>query len=228
MASGSSGNAYRVSDGTTALLLDAGIPYKAIQAGLSFCMHELSGCLITHAHQDHCKAARDLTRRGIDVYASRGTLDACSLTGHRAHVLTALKQLDIGTFKVLAFDVEHDAPEPLGFLLESTASGEKLLYVTDTQYVKYRFKGLTHMMVECNYTEDALRRAIRNGSTGIQRVPRLVRSHMSLETLHQLLMANDKSKLQQVYLLHMSSDNGDADSAKKAVQQLTGAQVIVC
>ena len=42
LASGSSGNAYRISDGETALLLDAGIPLKAIQAGLGFRVRDLS------------------------------------------------------------------------------------------------------------------------------------------------------------------------------------------
>ena len=34
IASGSTGNAYRVSDGESALLLDAGIPIRAIQIAL--------------------------------------------------------------------------------------------------------------------------------------------------------------------------------------------------
>ena len=130
LASGSSGNAYRISDGKTALLLDAGIPLKGIQVGLSFRVRELAGCFITHAHQDHSKAAKDLARLGIDIYTSRGTIEACGLTGHRIKPAKALEELTVGTFKVLPFDVQHDAPEPLGFLYTSTTTGEKLLYFT--------------------------------------------------------------------------------------------------
>ena len=36
LASSSAGNAYRISDGRTSLLLDAGIPIKAIQVGCDF------------------------------------------------------------------------------------------------------------------------------------------------------------------------------------------------
>ena len=64
LASGSSGNAYRISDGETALLLDAGIPLKAIQAGLGFRVRDIMGCFVTHAHKDHSKAAKDLARLG--------------------------------------------------------------------------------------------------------------------------------------------------------------------
>ena len=48
LASGSTGNAYIVSDGSTSLLLDAGIPLRAIQVGSGFRVGQLSGCLITH------------------------------------------------------------------------------------------------------------------------------------------------------------------------------------
>ena len=67
IASGSTGNAYRVSDGESALLLDAGIPIRAIQIALNFKLRALEGCFITHCHGDHSKAARDLMRLGVYI-----------------------------------------------------------------------------------------------------------------------------------------------------------------
>jgi len=227
-ASGSSGNSYRVSDGHTALLLDAGIPLKAIQEGCNFRLSELEGCLITHAHQDHCKAAGALVGRGVDVYTSQGTIDACRLSGHRVHAIRKLKEFQLGTFQVLPFDVEHDAPEPLGFLMTSRTTGEKLLYFTDTYYVRYRFQGLTHIMAECNYSLDAIQRSIAAGYIPIELVPRLMKSHMSLEHLLDMLQANDLHMVRQIYLLHMSDNNGDEVRFKEAVQRATGAEVYVC
>ena len=228
IASGSSGNAYRVSDGTTALLLDAGIPLKAIQKALNFRVRDLSGCLITHEHGDHVKAAGDLARAGVNIYASRGTLTASKLTGHRAKPVEALKEIQIGTFAVLPFDVQHDAKEPLGYLLTSRATGEKLLYFTDTYYIKYRFEGLTHIMGECNYSMDIIEESVRNGYVPAELVPRLVKSHMSLEHFLDLLRANDLRSVKQIYLLHLSNNNSDADRFKTAVQKLTGTEVYVC
>lgn len=228
IASGSSGNAYRISDGTTALLLDAGIPLKVIRKALNFRVRDLSGCLITHEHGDHVKAASDLAKAGVDIYASQGTITSCRLTGHRIKPVEALKELQIGTFAVLPFDVQHDAKEPLGFLLTSRVTGEKLLYFTDTYYLKYLFDGLTHIMGECNYSMDIIENSVSNGYIPRELVPRLVKSHMSLDHFLDLLRANDLRKVKQIYLLHLSNNNSDAERFKKAVQKLTGTEVYVC
>ncbi len=227
LASGSSGNSYYVSDGRTSLLLDAGIPIQAIQIGCEFKTAQLGGCFISHSHKDHSKAAKDLARLGVDVYTSQGTIEACSLTGHRIHTIKALQEITVGTFKVLPFDVQHDAPDPLGFLFTSNETGEKLLYFTDTYYVKYRFRGLTHIMAECNYDSETLRNSADAGYIPIELVPRLVKSHMSLEHLLDMLKANDLSKVKQIYLLHLSNNNGDEKRIKEEIQKLTGTEVYI-
>ena len=124
IASGSSGNAYYISDGQSSLLLDAGIPLAQIQAGCGYQVSQLSGCLVTHGHSDHVKAAKDLARLGVNIYTSRGTAEMAELTGHRIRTVQALGRFHTGTFEVLPFDVEHDVPEPLGFLIQSTVTGE--------------------------------------------------------------------------------------------------------
>ncbi len=228
IASGSSGNAYRVSDGATPLLLDAGIPIKALRVGCGFRLRELAGCFITHAHQDHCKAAVELARLGTDIYTSRGTIEACGLSGPRIRPVKPLEELAVGTWRVLPFDVQHDAPEPLGFLLHSTATGDKLLYFTDTYYIKYKFRGLTHIMAECNYDAESVRRSVEAGYIPVELVPRLVKSHMSLEHLLDLLRANDLRQVRQIFLLHLSENNSDASRFRMVVQKATGAEVYVC
>ena len=227
-ASGSSGNAYLVSDEMTTLLLDAGIPLREIQVACGFRVREIDGCLITHAHKDHSKAAEGLARLGVDIYTSAGTIEACGLTGHRIQTVKALESITIGTFKVLPFDVQHDAPEPLGFLLESTANGERLLYFTDTYYIKYRFDRLTYIMAECNYSKEALLKSIEAGYVPIELVPRLVKSHMSLEHFIEMLKANDLTDVRQIYLLHLSDNNSDAEHFREEVRRATGAEVYVC
>lgn len=227
-ASGSSGNAYRVSDGKTALLLDAGIPLREIQIRCGFKVRQIDGCLITHAHKDHSKAADGLAKLGVDIYTSAGTIAACGLTGHRMHAIKALEELTIGTFKILPFDVQHDAPEPLGFLIASDVTGERLLYFTDTYYIKYRFDGLTHIMAECNYGTEELKRSVEAGYIPVELVPRLMKSHMSLEHFLEMLKANDLTHVRQIYLLHLSSNNSDAERFREETQKATGAEVYVC
>lgn len=50
LASGSSGNCYIVSDGSSKILLDAGIPIKRIREGTGFQLSQVAGALISHCH----------------------------------------------------------------------------------------------------------------------------------------------------------------------------------
>lgn len=226
LASSSAGNAYYITDGTTALLLEAGIKYKEIQRSLDFQTSDIAGCLITHEHGDHGKSATDIMKAGINVYASQGTLDALKLTGHRTQIINAMTQFTIGTWTILPFDVQHDVSEPLGFLLVNQA-GDKLLFATDTYYIKYRFQGLTHLMVECNYSMKILNENVESGRVPAVMKRRLIRSHFSLENMKDFLLANDLSRIQEVWLLHLSDNNSDESLFKREIQQITGKPVYV-
>lgn len=225
-ASGSRGNCYRIDDGSTPLLLECGIPYKEIQKNLKFRVSEIAGCLVTHEHQDHCKAVRDLMKAGIDCYMSRGTAEALGVAGHRVHIIEARKQFRLGSWTILPFQTQHDAVEPLGFLLANRA-GDKLLYATDTYYVRYKFHGLTHILVECNYAADILAKNVEAGLVPPALKKRILKSHFSLEHVKQFLLANDLSRVQEIWLLHLSDGNSDAARFKREVQELTGKPVYI-
>lgn len=226
LASSSRGNCFHVTDGSTRLLLEAGIPFKEIQRKLNFKTSEISGCLVTHEHKDHSKAAADVMRAGIDCYMSQGTINALGVSGHRIKVIRAHELVQIGTWWVLPFETQHDAAEPLGFLLISQA-GDKLLFATDTYYVKYKFTGITHIALECNYDIDILNANIESGRIPVAMKNRLLQSHFSLANVKEFLKANDLSKVAEIHLLHLSSDNSDADRFKREIQELTGKCVYV-
>lgn len=226
LGSSSAGNAYHITDGYTDLLLEAGIRYKDIQRALNFQTTKIAGCLISHEHGDHCKAVADIVKAGIDVYASQGTLDALGLSSHRAKRIRAKQQLRIGTWTILPFDVQHDVAEPLGFLLANQA-GEKLVFITDSYYCRYKFPGLTHIMLECNYSMQILDQNIESGRVPAIMKKRLLRSHFSLENAKDFLLANDLSKVQEIWLLHLSDNNSDEGLFKREIQELTGKPVFV-
>lgn len=233
IASGSSGNCYRVSDRKTTILIEAGITIDRIRSGCGYRLSGISGCLVSHEHGDHASHAQELTRFGIPVFTSHGTIEALEgrkeeLHGPMVHPVERMKTFQIGSFLVMPFDVEHDAKEPLGFLILSGFTGEKLLFFTDTFYIKYRFTGLTQIMAECNYTMDQLMQNVREGVTPAYRIQRLAKSHMSLEALEDMLQANDLSQLKQIYLLHLSSDNSNEEEIRTKIQELTGVEVYVC
>lgn len=231
LASGSAGNSYAVDDGETVLLLEAGIQKNKILSGYADQLARVAGCLVTHEHTDHSKAAVQLTDCGIDVYASQGTLDAIrptpTLRSYRFHTLRARKQVQIGSWIVLPWQAQHDAAEPLGFLLYSQRTKERLLFATDTYYIPNRFPQLDYIMVECNYDMSILLRNIAEGMTPESLKPRLLQSHFSLDNVRAFLSANDLSRVQHIYLLHVSDGNGDRDAFGRGIKALTGIPVTV-
>jgi len=199
---GSSGNAYVIGDGSTSVLIEAGIPIKQIRAALDYKLcSSVSACFITHEHKDHCKAVYDLIKFGVICYASEGTWNALDIKcGHFSKKIAALGvgspcMVDVGTLTVRAFELQHDAAEPLGFLIDSKLTGERVLYFTDTYYLKNTFTDVTHVLAECNYDAETLSESIDDGTTATAFVPRVYRSHMSLETLIKTLKANDLSRI---------------------------------
>lgn len=226
LATGSKGNCYWVSDGTTPLLLEAGINFRDIRIALDFKTRDLAGCLVTHEHGDHSKCVKDIAKAGIDVYMSHGTADALNIDNHRIKRVKAKESFQLGTWKIMPFEVEHDVSEPMGFLL-ANKSGDKLLFATDTYYIRYKFKGLTHLLIECNYSKKILDENIAAGIVPKVMRKRLIQSHMSLENLKDMLAANDLSKVQEIHLLHLSDSNSDEALFKREIQELTGKVVYV-
>lgn len=226
IASSSAGNAYLVSDGYTQLLIEAGLRFSEIQRALKFKVSSIAGCLITHEHGDHSKASKDLMQAGVNVYMSQGTADVLKLSGHRLKPIKAHEQFTIGTWNIRPFDVEHDVEEPLGFLLINSI-GEKMVFLTDTYYCRYRFKELNFIAVECNYSLDIVNQRVASGQLHPAQKKRLLRSHFGLEHVKDFLKANDTRKVEEIWLLHLSDGNSDAERFKREIQETTGALVMV-
>ena len=226
LASSSKGNCYRVTDGSTALLLECGIPFREIQKGLNFQVHDIQGCLITHEHKDHCKAVKDILKVSIPIYTSKGTAEAMGVSGHLINHVKAKEKFTIGTWTILAFDTQHDVAEPLGFSLVNK-SGEKLLFATDTYYLRYKFKDLTHIMLECNHASDIVNANVESGALPLAMKLRIMKSHFNLDNVKEFLKANDLSKVQEIHLIHLSDGNSDAARFKKEIQELTGKLVLM-
>jgi len=227
-ASGSSGNLYKINDGVTSLLIEVGLPIQKIKEKLEFRLSEITGCLISHEHGDHAKSVEDVISSGIDCYMSPGTAEALEVENHhRIHQIKANELVVIGSMVVKPFDVQHDANEPLGFLIVSRKTGEKLVYITDSFYSQFTFNKPDYLMVECNYSEDILERNVESGKVHPALAARLQKSHFSLKNVKDFLKANDLSKVNEIHLLHLSNRNSNANLFKKEIQELTGKLVYV-
>ena len=225
--SGSSGNCYLIDDGYSQLVIEAGIRFRKIEQAMDFNFKRVAGLLISHEHTDHSKYVGGfLGKTKIEVYATRGTLRALEIGNSHCYPLVPMKPATVGSWTVTAFRVEHDAADPVGFLIEN-AIGERMLYVTDTYLVKYRFKHINYMLVEMNYSEKI---AIENQAAG--RLNRKVEnrvftSHFEMNNSLAFIKANASSDLKEVTLIHLSDLNSDETLFKRKVQELTGVVVYV-
>lgn len=222
LATGSTGNCYHVTDGVTPILIECGISFKQIQRKLNFQTTDIAACLITHEHMDHCKGIDGVLKAGIRCYMSNGTKVAINRDNHhRIKTVENKKQFTVGTWTILPFDVQHDVAEPFGFLLVNDA-GDKLLFATDTYYIKYKFQGLTHLMIECNYCQSVLDVNVESGRIHPSMRKRVMKSHFSLENVLEFLKANDLTKLQEIWLLHLSDTNSNEQLIRQEVAKATG------
>lgn len=232
IASGSSGNCYKISNEDTTLLIECGIPYKKIQQALNFKTTDIDGVLVSHEHGDHSKACKDLIKAGVNLYMTKGTKEALKLDSHRVKIIDFYSKyinrdmgfFEIGSFKVKAFETIHDAKEPVGFVIYDSILKEELVFITDTQYSIYSFKP-DYFMVEVNYVREAIN---KNDSLHPDLRARIKKNHMSLETAINLLERSDLSNLKKIYVMHLSDSNSDAKVIKETLQELTGVAVEIC
>lgn len=233
IASSSAGNCYVIKVKATngvdeeTLMLECGLKRKLLLEAIDFDLNTLVGCLLTHNHLDHSRGAADLAGLGVVIYSSMGTHIAINVPSHRSYVVVDQEQFTIGKFIIMPFKVQHDAAEPYGYLIYHPEFG-KLLFATDTYYIEYKFKELDYIMVECNYSKEILERNIEDGNLNPFMKKRLLTSHFSLENFKKFLAANDLKKVKQIYLMHLSSGNSDAEGFKSSIERQTGIPVSIC
>ena len=226
LASSSSGNCYTVSDGETTLLLDCGLSWRKAREALNFRTSEIAGVCLTHSHLDHSKGAEAAARAGLDIYASRETLDALSVPEHRRNVVEDNQRFDIGTWAGLPFKAVHDKEGAFGYYMV-TRTGEGFLYLTDSAYAPVRFASLNVIAIECNFVSEVLSRNVVSGDVNGFVAHRTRRTHFSLDTVIEFLRANDLSHCRAVWLLHLSNTNSSEEIMRRRVQEETGIPVYV-
>ncbi|MBF2345397.1 MBL fold metallo-hydrolase [Listeria seeligeri] len=226
IASGSKGNAYVISSGRSKMLIECGINFDLIRKALEFDLSDVAGCLISHEHGDHTSGVKKMLRTSnIKVYASEGTFSALNILDSRQFILKEKSAQNIGEWIVLPFRTEHDAKEPLGFMIQHR--NERLLFITDSYYVRYKFKNINYLMIECNYSTDILEQNVAERVIHPVQKKRVLQSHFSLENVKDFLKANDLSHLREIHLMHISDSNGDPERFKREIQAMTGVPVYV-
>lgn len=235
LGTGSSGNCYKVKIGKATLLLECGLPFKTIQKKLNFKISEIDACLITHEHMDHAKAVKDLMKAGVDCYMTKGTAEALGVSGHRLNTFykspNRRRQYNYKILKdliILPFEAVHDVAEPVSYFIKTKDDTESLVFVTDTAYLKYKIPECDVLMIECNYVKSVIDEKVRRGKIDVNLRNRIIKNHLSLESLVEALKSAYLCKLKKIYLLHFSDGNSDEELIKKTVQETTGVEMVVC
>lgn len=204
LASSSHGNAYIVSDDCTHILLECGVSHKKLQQLCGFKTTAFDACLISHEHKDHSNCVEKIIASGVEVYMSQGTAAALELPDkllELAHEMEDGKQFTVGSIDILPFSTFHDAKEPLGFVMQSRADGDILVYAIDTVNIPYNFPGVNLLAVEANFDQGILDRC--------ERMPEKVRhrianTHMEIDMLCKCLSRMDLQRCRELFLLHLS------------------------
>lgn len=207
LGSGSSGNCYILENETEALIIEAGLPFMEVKKALDFNISKIQGVVISHEHLDHAKYVSEYKKAGIKVFQLFDTEDSNQLR-------------TFGNFIIKAFPLVHDVPCH-GFYIFHDEIG-KLIYASDTEYIKYRFKNLNHILVEANYSDDL----IDNGANNREHV---LRGHLSLKTATEFISTNDNPALLNVILIHLSQTNGNPIEFQQKIEETIkyGANVYV-
>ncbi len=218
--SGSSGNSYILKAENEYLILDAGVSLKAMMPLIDFQISKISGVLVTHVHKDHDQYSEDWQKRGIKV------LKPFDET-HKNTTLKRNSQFKIKPFALTNSEgqwvhTNSDGSEcPIyGYYITHPEMGI-LVYTTDCEFIKYRFKGVNHYLIEANYDLDTL------DNDGDLKAHRVFGSHQSIQAACKFVGVNQSAELRNVILCHLSSQNGSPEQFKEVMQEVVGDTVNV-
>ena len=223
LASGSKGNAIYVSDGHTAILVDAGLSGREIERRLQsrgLQAEDLYALVLSHEHADHAQGVGVLSRRyRLPVYSTRKTAEAAYRIGNVSDTVffECGETFRIASLLIQPFSLSHDAEDPAGFTIQ--VNGLKLGIVTDlgvvTSMVREHLKGCHALILEANH-DDAM---LLNGPYPwpLKQRIRSRRGHLSNTDSSSLLSDIWHDRLQHVILAHLSETNNTPQEALRSV-----------
>lgn len=219
-ASGSGGNCLLLSDGSTHVLVDAGISMRRIEASLREAgieMSDITGVLITHEHSDHISGLKMLLKyHQVPVYAPhtvanhmRGMLP--NIDGS-LNIIEVGSVFELGSLRVRAFHTPHDTDESVGYRFSGTSSfaiATDMGHVTDE--VLDGLTGAETVLIESNHDIDML----SYGPYPVYLKRRILsdRGHLSNKDCAVLARRLAENGTTRIILGHLSKENNTPETA---------------
>lgn len=215
LGSSSAGNCYILNNNEEAIILEAGVKFSEVKRALNFNLSKIKVAIITHLHGDHSKYIADYLNSGFPVLADESVFThygiAPSIIARHQHEYT------FGGFSIKPFSVKHDVPN-FGYLINHNETG-KTVFITDTGEVNYSFKNLNNIMIEANFSNTIIDNNVMNGKIDYVYEERVRESHLSIEKCMEWLQSIDLSNVNNIILLHLSSNNSDKKLFKKILEE---------
>lgn len=221
LGSNSKGNGYILSNGEEAIILECGIRVSDALKEVEFNSKIINGVFVTHRHGDHSKYIGEYLRY-FNVYTNYDTIEHYE-SKKRTNARNPIPMTDIvkvGNFTVTSFNVNHDVPA-IGYYIHHPDCGN-VLFLTDSTYVDYEFQKLNHVIIEANFSQPLMLQRVYDGDLNHFRYNRTISSHMGIDDCIKLLSGNDLSFVQNIVLIHLSSENSDSNMFKMIVEESTG------
>jgi len=224
LGSGSKGNCFLLISKDEVLIIEAGVHLIKVKKALNFNISKVAGCIITHEHLDHAKYANNMRDLGINIYATKGTIDEISVISSKVKQVHYRIKQKIGSFSVTPYKVLHDAAEPCSFLIEHNELG-RMLFITDTNSFNYSFENIDYLFIESNYDQNIIMENAVNNPDMFNMIDRLESSHMSLDKCISVCLNNMPSKA--IFLMHLSRSNSNGYAFLGKVKNATGKLVFI-
>jgi phosphoribosyl 1,2-cyclic phosphodiesterase len=225
LGSGSSGNTTLVSDGSTHILVDAGLSGREIakrlqEYGLS--PDQVSAIVISHEHGDHCRGVAPLVKKlDIPVFMTQEAFDnsGMNLDSRKFRPILSGETFDINGIAITSFSVPHDASDPLGFVLEK--NGIKICIALDLGFISNlvieRMKGCAAIVLESNHDVQMLK--VGPYPWALKQRVMSRRGHLSNDSVAQYLTHDFDGCAAHVVLAHLSKKNNHPDIALLSAQR---------
>lgn len=165
--SGSSGNCILLEGGGVRVLVDAGMPGRALMGALSAVgvpAETLGAILVTHEHTDHVRGVGVLSRRlDIPIYANAATWagmlhETGEIAGRNMRVFETGRDFYIRALRIYPFATPHDARESVGYSFYG--DGRRAAVMTDigcvTEELLRAVERSELLLIEANHDEEML------------------------------------------------------------------------
>jgi len=227
LGSGSGGNCAYLETAETRLLIDAGFSGRQIRqrlASIGRAPESLHGILLTHEHSDHVQGLVQLAAKlQIPLYCNRLTKEAVEAqlaTRFACRLFATGASFEVGDVVVDTFSVPHDAHDPVGFLLRTSAGN--IGFLTDlghaTKLVIERIRAAHILVLEANHDLKLLQDDTKRPWSIKQRI--LSRhGHLSNDAAASVAQEIVTADLRQIYLGHLSRDCNRPELAHRIISQ---------